>query len=424
MTSREEYIDIYDDQTEMDGEGVDPKFGEEENVSGNSGRGILVIGDTHFESKAFEEGQALSERCIEIARGLHPECVILLGDILDTHETAKQSPFDQACSFIDRLSQECPVYVQMGNHDLINQTQYLSDKHFFNPLKKWENVTIVDVPTPIFLNDGLEIISCPYTPPGKLIEALDTLSMPTDDRDGIDWTTARCIFGHQEMRGVMYRSKPSTTGDTWEPSFPFFISGHIHGACDIGDNISYVGSSRQVDSNESPDKKVWHILFNDPGDDLYEERRGVWIQKIDLNLKGIKEVRLDFEEVKNFDFGLLDTYYITLHIKGTSEQFKVFKKGQLYAKMIRLGIKIRFDTERDSTSPLNIIIGDVLSNAGIEENESSGSHTFESIFYALVQTKTDAVKEAYQILIPEDAEEEEIEVPRIPTKMVFVGRKI
>jgi DNA repair exonuclease SbcCD nuclease subunit len=386
-------------------------------------KGIYVIGDTHFENKCFEQGEALIERTVEIAKAINPAIIILLGDIQHTHETAKQSPFAQTCRFIDSLSELAPTYVQVGNHDLINQTQFLSDNHFFTPYKKWPNVTIVDIPTTIYIpltnDETAQIVTCPYTPPGRLIEALDTLAEPlSPEEEGIDWTTSTCIFGHQEIRGVMYGGKSSTTGDQWLPSFPLFISGHIHGACNIGDNVMYTGSSRQVASDESPDKKVWHILLEDPGIgpgdeyEAYEHINGsqLWIRKIELNIKGIKDVRMTYDEVKTFDFKMLDTHYITLHIKGTSEQFKIFKKGQIYAKMLRLGVKVRFDPNTDDRiSPLTIL--------GESFPRTTGTATFETIFHSLVQTKSDVVQQAYNSLNLEYREN-----GRIATKMVFVGR--
>ena len=385
--------------------------------------GIYAIGDTHFENKAFEQGEALIDRCLKIAEEIKPSIIILLGDIQHTHETAKQSPFEQACRFIHHLSEIAPTFVQIGNHDLINQTQYLSDKHFFNPLKKWKNVTIVDKPTVIHLPeedlsednnfDTAQIVTCPYTPPGRLIEALDTLAEPIDqDGEGIDWTASRCIFGHQEIKGVMYGGKPSTSGDTWLPSFPLFISGHIHKECNIGDNVLYTGSSRQVASDESPNKKVWHILFKDPKDTRYKfHDSNVWINKIDVGIKGILDMTVTYDEVHLFDFELLHAHYITLHIKGTSEQFKIFKKGQLYTKMLRLGIKVRFNPNTDDIiSPLSILMGDTEYGSAVSKRKAI---TFETIFQSLVQTKPDVVQEAYDLLYEENK----------PAKIVFVGRK-
>lgn len=360
--------------------------------------GIYVVGDTHFESKSFEQGEELIKRTVQIGIELNPSIIILLGDTLDTHETAKQSPFDQACRFIEQMSTIAPTYLQIGNHDFINQTQYLSDKHFFNPLKKWEGVVVVDRPIAIDLStedEYIQIVSCPYTPPGKLLEALDTLSDPSlleEQEECVDWTISRCIFGHQEIKGVNYGGKESSNGDIWMPSFPPFISGHIHTECNIGDNVMYVGSSRQVSLGEDPNKKVWHILFSDPEDENYEyhEHGRMWIRKIELNLKGIYEVHLNYEDVSTFDFGMLKYHYITLHITGNTEQFKIFKKGQLYAKMVRLGVKVRFNPTSDQVSPVNIFVGDM--------GKTKGLVSFQAIFEKLIKTKSDTVKDVYSEL--------------------------
>lgn len=381
-------------------------------------RGILVIGDTHFQTNAFVEGEALRKRCVEIAYVTKPSVIILLGDTLDTHETAKQSPFNQACLFIEQLSELAVVYVIIGNHDYINQHQFLSDKHFFNPLKKWHNVHIVDKPTLVRMCDAtiptpdttFTICLCPYVAPGRLIEALDMLAVHHPD----DWTLSKCIFGHHEIKNVMYRGRNSSVGDEWFSSLPLFISGHIHEACDIGDNVCYVGSSRQVAIDESPDKNIWHILFDMPDEDTiltYLKKRDIWISKIPLNLKGMKEIRCSYDNLSSFDFDMLNHYHIKLHITGLSSQFKIFKKSHLHAKMVREGIRIYFDPISDNSH-----LSQLVSENFDRHHDRQEQYTFEHILHSLVMTKPDPIKEIYQHIIDEKDRKH-------TTKLIFVGSK-
>lgn len=330
---------------------------------------ILIIGDPHFSVKHFLEGEELIKKTIEIVKSSKPLATIILGDVLDTHEVAKNAPFKQAVRFIEALSEYAPLYVLIGNHDLINQKQYLTDNHFFGPLKKWNNVTIVD--TPIKVDIGKNVVMCPYVPCGRLEEALDVLV----DLE-YDWRyDSVCVFAHQEIKGVVYGGKTSEIGDIWDPSYPPLISGHIHNSCTVGTNVYYPGSSRQVSIDEDPNKKLWLISFND----------NLKIKKIDLNLKGKKEIEIPIEEIENFDFKLKDKYYVKLKIKGTSEQFKVFRKSKLHSKMIKEGILIGFD-------PIKI-------NAPLFERKSHGDKlTFDQIVENLVNDRSENIQLAYKDL--------------------------
>lgn len=352
---------------------------------------ILVIGDTHFKPKNIEEGDELIAKCVEVAANLNPTKIVLLGDILDTHEVAKNGPWKQACRFIDELSQITEVYVIMGNHDLINQKQFLTDNHFFNPLKKWPNVFIVDTPMAVDIGKG-KIVLCPYVFPGRFEEALDCMINLGGCEEDFDWRTdALCVMAHQEILSVVYGGKASTKGDPWSPEYPPLLCGHIHDPFQIGDNVFYPGSSRQVDSNEPPDKRIWNITF--------DENNELEIDKIDLGLKGIKEISLDYENLEEFDFGLTKKYYIKLKLKGLPEQFKIFRKSKIHAKMILHKVKISFDPIREN-------MNDFSTGGTMKEIP-----TFSNIFADLVSQKSENVQDAYCELF-------EIE-PVIETEIIF-----
>jgi len=337
---------------------------------------IFVVGDIHFQKDAFVQGEELIEKLVDAATTISPTIIILLGDILDNHETVRNSQFKQAERLLDSLRQIAPVYVLMGNHDLINQSQFLTDAHFFGPFKKWDKVTIVDVPMAVTLTSSdreINVVMCPYVPPGKFIEALNTLF---EYEEPVDWQLADCIFGHQEIRGVTYNGRESTKGDQWDENYPPLICGHIHKSCQIGTNVYYVGSARQVASNEEPDKRIWSITFDDEGFQKDE---------IDLGLKARKEIEMEYEEVKFFDFSLLEQYHIKLKIQGTREQFKLFRKSQLHAKLTQQGVRIAFNPVIE-TGMMMVNLAEALKD----------DVSFESILRELVKTKPKVVRDVYE----------------------------
>ena len=338
---------------------------------------IFVVGDIHFQKDAFLQGEELIDKLIAAIRDASPTIIVLLGDILDNHETVRNSQYKQAERLLDSLRAIAPVYVLMGNHDLINQSQFLTDAHFFGPFKKWPGITIVDVPTAVTLpspDKEITVVMVPFVPPGKLVEALNTLLEREDDP--VDWQLADLVFGHQEIRGVVYNGRESSKGDVWDDAYPPLISGHIHEPCQVGNNVYYVGSARQVASNETPDKRVWSVTFDEEGFQRDE---------IDLGLKAKKEVEVDYEDVKSFDFDLLERYHIKLKIRGTREQNKLFRKSQLHAKLVRQGVRIAFDTVME-TSSLMINLAEALKD----------DVSFESILRELVKKKSETIQEIYE----------------------------
>lgn len=338
----------------------------------------FVIGDPHFRSYHMKEGKELVERCLEIAHSINPEFIVILGDILDTHEVTKNEPFRLAYSFIEKLSKIAHTYVLIGNHDLINQSQFLSDKHFFGPLKYYPNVSLVDKPIKVTFNKTnyptisgtIECIMCPYVEKGKFIKALDTID---------NWKECHYIFAHQEFKGAKENKMESTEGDVWKKSYPYVISGHIHTQQLIGENIFYPGSPLQIKFNEDPDKDVCEIIFNGP----YSAK----IYKISTLIKGKKEIKINIDEMDNFDSSILDKYYIKLNITASTEQFSSFKKSSLYKEFKESGIKIIH-----SVNDQEKLYTDTVLN--LKKNQTS----FESVLRELVKRKPKNIRNAYNLL--------------------------
>lgn len=348
---------------------------------------ICVVADIHFRPGSFAEGEEFIEKCIAWLESRQPTIIIQLGDLIHTMEVAKQPAYEQACRFVEFCSKIAPTYVLMGNHDLINNSQFLTNKHFFNPLKKWPNVCIVDRPTHVNVG-GYDLVMCPYVAQGRFIEALDTM---LEYEDPVEWQLSDCVFAHVEIDGVLKQQSHSGKKDVWDEAYPPLVSGHIHKACKLGPNVYYPGSAMQVAIDEDPEKRVWQISF-DPDD-------GIQIEKTDLELRARKEVHIDYADLSKFDFNLPLRYNIKLKISGTSEQFKLFRKSQLHAKMSRAGVSFGYDPINDDSA----ILLD-LKTAGKDDT------SFEGILRALIKQKPELVRTAYYELYGEDDDDEEYEL--------------
>ena len=90
----------------------------------------LVIGDPHLKASETADGSRYLKAILRIATDTKPSMIVLLGDILDTHNVVRNSAFRMATQLIDTLRKIAPTVVLIGNHDLVNNKQFQTEKHF------------------------------------------------------------------------------------------------------------------------------------------------------------------------------------------------------------------------------------------------------------------------------------------------------
>lgn len=298
----------------------------------------VIIGDPHFKNDRLKESQEMADRCIQLIEKKKPTFTVILGDTLHYHGTTKNAPFKMVYYFIERIVNVSPVYILIGNHDYINQCQYLTDNHFFLPYRKWKGVTIVD--RPIYVEHGDQsFVMCPYVPPMKFEKALNELL-----KNGQDWQMADCIFAHQEFKGCLYKSSKSTKGDSWDSEYPPVISGHIHDEQQVGENVFYTGTPIQHSFGEKPNKKVWFVSFGKSDDPPYFE-----VEKISLGMKEKQTIKMDISEVEDFNLKILEKWEVKLVLVCSSDQFCVFRQSKTYKSLSKAGVKMTYEFDGADT---------------------------------------------------------------------------
>lgn len=318
---------------------------------------FLCIGDPHIKVSNIKECELFLLRCERLIIEKKPEIIILLGDVLDTHEKIHSIPLNMAYRLVDMLRSHAPTWVIVGNHDMYCNTVFLSSEHWLNGMKEWDNVTIIDKAVHM-THAGLNFVLCPYVYPGRFKEALSTAP--------VDYKKMDCIFAHQEFFGCKMGAIISSDGDKWEKEDPFVISGHIHSLQKIGTNVYYPGSAMQHAWGESK-KNILAMV-------TWTNGVGPHIEEIDLKLPRKKIVRLDMSDVKSF-VTPDGPDMIKLQLSGSYEQFKSWKKTPGYKKIIENKIKIVFKPKTEIVTK--------------EEEESKYGGTFSDILSKMVMEKKD-----------------------------------
>jgi len=194
-----------------------------------------------------------------------------------------------------------------------------------NGMKEWENVVIVDK----VLEFG-DFVFCPYVPPGRFEEALDTLSE-------YDWRQSSCIFAHQEFYGCKMGAIISVDGDKWDESFPLVVSGHIHSKQQPQKNVYYTGSAMQHAFGESEENIIAVFDFDSNG--KYQ------VDEVDLQLRRKKIVYMSMDEIESFKVNP-DDDDVKIALSGNYDEFKAFKKGEKYKNLVEDGVKVVFKVNK------------------------------------------------------------------------------
>jgi DNA repair exonuclease SbcCD nuclease subunit len=298
---------------------------------------ILVIGDPHFRPDNARATEEFTKKIVQLIIDRDPDFVVVLGDVLHTHEKLHSLVMNQAVHFLDELRKLKKTFVLVGNHDMSSNTQFLNDNHWMNALKNKDNLVIVD--RVVHYRD---YVLCPYVYPGRLREALDTC-------DG--WESARVLFLHQEMKGCKMGAIISEEGDIWDSDNSLIVSGHIHDKQQVRGNIYYPGSALQHGFGESGDKVVSLIT-----DSAMETKPGFSdIEEIVLDLPKKKTIYLSSEDLEQFDFETVeskgdDRTKYRIVVSGNINEFKIFRTGSKYDKLKEKDVKVVFKYKKSEES--------------------------------------------------------------------------
>lgn len=261
---------------------------------------ILIIGDPHLRTDCLDICELFCNQIKKIVDENIFNFVVVLGDVLHNHEKINTVALNMAVDLFKYVSQQYKLFVIVGNHDYINNSQFLTSNHWMNCLNGYNNIYVIDK-VMTYADSNKQFMFCPYVPNGRLIEALNTVEI---------WKSMDIIFAHQEIRSSILNSngRISTTGDSWYKDYPLLISGHIHHK-QKNENVIYPGSSLPTSFSDSDQKYV--LIFTLHENNSYNEdyiqlniplkiTKHISLNDIDTNLETIdKNTRLIIEGDQN-----------------------------------------------------------------------------------------------------------------------------
>lgn len=304
----------------------------------------LVVGDIHIKLDNLSDIHLFIRKLEQEIKNRQPNFIILLGDVLHTHERIHTSCLQHAEELFAMCTNYSPTYVLVGNHDYISNSQFLTSNHWMTPFSRWRNLHIVDRVTDIQLTHEYRFIACPYVPEGRFIEALNTVE---------NWKEATMIFGHQTLDGVKMGAIKTENVEEWLDTYPFLCSGHIHDKQVVQPNLYYTGTPMQQAFGESHHKTIVEFSWAD----------GVRSQEeIELKVAIKRILYLTIEQAYTFHIQPEPYEMIRLTIKGTREECTIFKKTPAF-RTLSQHTKIVFDeitVDQDKTDEVTSTFQEVL----------------------------------------------------------------
>lgn len=287
----------------------------------------LFVGDLHIKSDNRDDIDLLLTELIKILADEQYDAVILGGDVMHYHERLFTQPLNQALHFIQTLATITKVYVLVGNHDYINNSQFLTQNHWMNVLKEWNNVVVVDTPITVGM-----CMFVPYVPPGRFIEAMDTVNKR--------WNYLQVIFCHQEFRGCKMGAITSADGDEWDDEFPLVVSGHIHDHQMVGQKIVYPGTPLQHAYGDSTIRRLCVVNVGESE---------VKYRFLDLNVPRKHILKCSIGNVSEVLSNTDRHDRIRLKLDATAEEFALFKKTAQFKELSERGIRVQVSSSSSSS---------------------------------------------------------------------------
>lgn len=338
---------------------------------------VLAIGDQHFKIDNIHLIDKFIKRIIDIICDKKPDVVVLLGDLLHTHERIHTLALNKAYEFIDAVRKLCKTYILVGNHDHINGTQFLTTNHWLNGLKEWDNVIIVDNVIEDCINKT-KFIFMPYVQTNRFEEALNTLEN--------NWKDANCIFAHQEFYNCKMGGILSVEGDKWSLEYPNVISGHIHERQQLQENIYYTGSSLEMSYGQNKENIIAYIEF--------ENENKYNLEEIGLKLPIKKIEYLDIENIDDFKITDKSEDDIKLSLNGNYDEFKSFKKTKKYKELVKQGIKVVFKPKKKDIKIKNEKLSKI-----INDNTEDLANFSKIISEIILEQKDPYLSEVYELIV-------------------------
>ena len=214
----------------------------------------LLINDIHASKDNISDFTKNWEEALNVCEKYHIPHLIVGGDLWQSR-SAQTLPVLMAVRYaiIQATDMGLDVLIAEGNHCKIDQESNLGYSHIFD---KYPNVEVVDDFVIDTLSDSLELVVMSYFPEtGSFIDKLKEIERVVEPSKAV-------LYIHEGITGALNQRSEDELPASVFSKFKSVLVGHYHNRCKVGDNIEYIGASRQHNFGED-EEKGYTILYTD-----------------------------------------------------------------------------------------------------------------------------------------------------------------
>lgn len=331
----------------------------------------LHIGKQLHHYNLREDQEHILGEVISYAEKLHPDAVVIAGDIYDKSVPSGEAVtvFDDFITGLSRIVPAIPILIISGNHDsarrldyasrLLGSHQiYIAGKAPETEEEHLRKITLQDEYGDVhfwllpFLKPGYVRGLCG----GELPESYTAAVRAVLEREQIDPEERNVIVSHQ-----FYTGKDMDTGEDVAPEtcdsellsvggidnvdisvlrdFDYAALGHLHGAQKVGaEHIRYCGTLLKYSVSESGQKKMLHMV------ELGAKGSSARVEKLPLHpLRDVRKLRGELAEVINAAQPEQRDDYVSVTL---TDEIDPYKPKEQLEKVYSHILEVRMDNER------------------------------------------------------------------------------
>lgn len=224
---------------------------------------VLMLNDIHISKDNILDFSANWNEALAVCDKLNISDIAFGGDMfLSRSSQTLDVLLAVHDAFLAAKAKGINVTLINGNHDKVNQEATRGYCHIFD---QHDNVLVVDDFHTLLASEEWEFALhlIPYFPEnGSFTDKLDSLITNSLDKD-----RANYLYIHEGVNGALSQNSDKELSPCIFSDFDKVFVGHYHNRCTVGNNVEFVGSSRQ--NNFGEDEMKGYTVINADGSTLF-----------------------------------------------------------------------------------------------------------------------------------------------------------
>lgn len=250
----------------------------------------LLVNDIHIGKDTILEFHSNWNEALEICQQMSIQEIVIGGDLWQSRSSQTLPVLLAVRQAILKATQlGIDIVIAEGNHCKIDQESILGYSHIFD---HYPNVSVVDDFLIEDIDDGLFLAIMSYFPEnGSFVDKLNELKASESPTNTI-------LYIHEGINGALAQSSDKELPASIFKPFKQVLVGHYHDRCKVGDNIEYIGASRQHNYGEDS-QKGYTVLFSDGSTQFIQNQANVRYTTIILTPDNIESAKEEIQKQIN-----------------------------------------------------------------------------------------------------------------------------